>query len=157
VAYNVQLQTSPGQPIAVVRRRAAARDLPKVVPEACGVVWNVLRAQQIKGGRHVAIYLDGQINLEVGAEVDTPFAGHGDVIGSSIPSGTVATTTHFGPYRQLGRAHEAICDWCANHGHALAGPNWEIYGHWQNDWNTDPSKIRTDVFYLLAPSGQRGG
>src|SRR5437763_728362 len=35
---------------------------------------------------------------------------------------------------------------------------WEIYGHWEESWNTDSSKIRTDVVYLLdAPViGQRG-
>jgi hypothetical protein len=27
--------------------------------------------------------------------------------------------------------------------------SWEIYGHWEESWNTDPSKIRTDVFHLL--------
>ena len=35
---------------------------------------------------------------------------------------------------------------------ALAGPNWEIYGHWVDEWNRDPSKIRTDVFYLIKKS-----
>ncbi|MDB5328046.1 MAG: Bacterial transcription activator, effector binding domain, partial [Phycisphaerales bacterium] len=35
------------------------------------------------------------------------------------------------------------------HGHAMAGPNWELYGHWDQSWNDDPSKIRTDVYYLL--------
>jgi hypothetical protein len=24
-----------------------------------------------------------------------------------------------------------------------------VYGHWQEVWNSDPTKIRTDVFYLL--------
>jgi len=32
----------------------------------------------------------------------------------------------------------------------FAGPNWEIYGHWQSEWNTNPSQIRTDVYYLLT-------
>jgi hypothetical protein len=27
-----------------------------------------------------------------------------------------------------------------------------IYGHWQPEWNADPSRIRTDVFYLVAPA-----
>jgi hypothetical protein len=35
----------------------------------------------------------------------------------------------------------------------LAGPNWEIYGHWKDEWNNDPSKICTEVFYLLAADG----
>jgi hypothetical protein len=29
------------------------------------------------------------------------------------------------------------------------GPR-EIDGHWLPEWKTDPSKIRTDVFYLVT-------
>jgi effector-binding domain-containing protein len=149
--YDVRIETiSAERPTAVVRRRAGLRELPRVVPEACGLVWNALRAAQVKGaGRHVSLYLDEQINLEVGVEMDGPFAGSGEVIASALPAGRVATAVHFGPYPQLHRAHEAIRDWCAKHGHALAGPNWEIYGHWDQAWDKDPSGIRTDVYYLL--------
>src|SRR5262245_55148493 len=116
--YDIQLQQQSGHPLAVVRRRASVQQLSKVVPEACGVVWNVIRAQQVAGaGRHVAIYWDSAINLEVGAEVQTPFAGHGEVVGSTTPAGLVATTVHFGPYQQLAAAHEAIRQWCAANGH----------------------------------------
>ena len=59
--------------------------------------------------------------------------------------------THLGPYDGLGRAHEAIRQWCQAHGHRPAGPTWEIYGHWQPDWDHHPSRIRTDVFHLLEP------
>jgi effector-binding domain-containing protein len=149
MGYDVRWETSSGGPIAVVHR-CATRPLGKVVQDACGLVWNVLRSQQIRGGRHVAIFWDGEINLDVGAEVDAPFAGQGEVVGATLPTGQTATTPHFGPYGQLGAAHQAIRDWCAANGHQLAGPNWEIYGHWQDAWNSDPTLIRTDVFYLLA-------
>ena len=151
--YQVRLETIPAaRPLAIVRRRAAVRDLALVVPEACGIVWNEIHARQVKGaGRHVALYLDEQINLEVGVELDAPFAGSGDVIGSALPTGMVATTVHFGPYKRLREAHAAVREWCAINGHELAGPNWEIYGHWEDEWNDDASRIRTDVFYLLAP------
>lgn len=157
--YDVRLETIGGaRPTAVVRRRASLGDIPRVVPDACGVVWRTVRAQQVQGvGRNVALYLDDEINLEVGVELDAAFAGHGEVVGSAIPSGTVATATHLGPYGGLPRAHGAIRDWCANRGHALAGPNWEVYGHWRESWNTDPSGIRTDVYYLLATAGGSGG
>jgi effector-binding domain-containing protein len=150
--YDVRLETVVApRPLAVVRRRAGVRQLPQVVPDACGVVWGVVRARQIKGaGRHVALYLDDEINLEVGVELETPFEGYGEVVASALPAGRVATTVHFGPYNRLPEAHEAVRDWCANQGHSRAGPNWEIYGHWVDEWNRDPSKIRTDVFYLLA-------
>ena len=149
--YAVQVKQLGSQPIAVVRRRAKPEELSKVVPDGCGTVWSVVRAQKIAAGRHVAVYLDGAITLEVGVEVHAPFAGHGDVVSSGTPAGTVATTAHFGPYNQLGKAHSAIRQWCLDHGSRLAGPNWEIYGHWVDEWNRDPSKIRTDVFYLLEP------
>jgi effector-binding domain-containing protein len=158
MAYDVRLEQLAARPLAVVRRRASSAELSKVVPDACGTVWAALRAQQISGaGRHVAVYLDGQINLEVGVELDAPFARAGEVVASATPAGAVATTVHLGPYGRLGEAHRAICDWCAGHGHALAGPNWEIYGHWVDAWNTDPSKIRTDVFYLLQPQEGTSG
>jgi len=152
--YNVRVQEQSGRPLAVVRRRAAQNELSKVVPESCGIVWNVVRSQTIPGaGRHVAVYLDCQINLEVGVELEAPFAGHGEVVGSATPAGLVATMTHYGPYGRLGEAHKAIRQWCGNNGHALAGPNWEIYGHWKDEWNNDPSKICTDVCYLIVANG----
>jgi hypothetical protein len=152
--YVVRLEQHAGQPLAVVRRLASPQQLSRVVPDACGTVWGVMRAQQVQGaGRHVAVYWDCQINLEVGVEVPAAFPGHGEVVGSATPAGPVATTTHYGPYGELHKAHDAIHQWCGNNGRTLAGPNWEVYGHWIDEWNSDPSKIRTDVFYLLVADG----
>jgi len=143
-------EVSRPRPLAVVRRRASASELAKVVPEACGLVWKVLRSLQIPGaGRHVALYLDHHINVEIGVELEAPFAGSGEVVGSSLPTGLIASTTHYGPYQTLGAAHAAIRDWCKDNDRTPAGPNWEVYGHWLDEWNRDPSKIRTDVSYLL--------
>ncbi|HMF15524.1 MAG TPA: GyrI-like domain-containing protein [Gemmataceae bacterium] len=152
--YAIHIEQLSSRPLAVVRRRASLPELAKVIPDACGTVWKVVRSLPIPGaGRHVAVYWDDQINLEVGVELDAPFAGHGEVVGSATPAGAVATTTHFGPYGRLHDAHQAIHQWCADNGHALAGPSWEIYGHWEDEWNNDPAKIRTDVFYLLKTDG----
>src|SRR5262245_30308817 len=125
--YDVRLEQLGSRPLAVVRRRAGLSELARVVPEACGTVWGVVRALRVAGaGRHVALYWDDQINLEVGVELEAPFAGHGEVVGSATPAGAVATAAHFGPYGRLHEAHRAIRAWCADHGYALAGPNWEI-------------------------------
>lgn len=149
--YDVRREELASRPLAVVRRCAKPQELSKVVPDACGVVWAALRAQQVTGaGRHVAVYLDCQINLEVGVELDTPFNGVGEVVASVTPAGPVATTTHHGPYGSLHKAHEAILRWCGDHGHALVGPSWEVYGHWTDECNRDPTRITTEVFYLLA-------
>jgi effector-binding domain-containing protein len=133
-----------------VRCRASLADLGKIIPEACGTVWNVVRALKVKGaGRHVALYWDEVFNLEVGVELEVPFAGQSEVVVSKLPGGTVATAVHFGPYNLLPEAHQAIRGWCTDQGYELAGPNWEMYDHWKHEWCDEPAKIRTDVYYLL--------
>jgi effector-binding domain-containing protein len=146
----VELQRLESVPLAVIRRQATASELARVVPECCGLVWNVVRAQQAQAGRHVAIYWDASIRLEVGVELQGPFTEHGEVVRSATPAGMVALATHFGPYGGLGAAHDAVHQWSRVNHHRLAGPKWEIYGHWQPEWHTDPSRIRTDVCYLVS-------
>ena len=146
----VELHQLPAIPVAVVRRRARPATLNHVVPECCGLVWNALRAQELKPGRNVAIYWDGEIRLEAGVELDVPFREEGEVVRSATPAGQTASATHYGPYDQLGSTHRAIVEWCRAHGYRLVGPSWEIYGHWTDAWNDDPTRIRTDVFYQVA-------
>jgi len=148
---EVQVTNHSGIPLAVVRRQARASELAKVVPDACGVVWSFLRAKGLRGGRNVAVYWDGTIHLDVGVELTGSLPDGGEVVQSATPAGPAASIVHRGPYTQLGAAHQAIRDWCSAHDRKLAGPNWEIYGHWQDEWNTNASQIRTDVFYQLEP------
>jgi effector-binding domain-containing protein len=154
---QVQVAPTASIPLAVVRRQARSSELARIVPESCGLVWSFIRAQQLRGGRHVAVYWDGAMRLEVGVEMTESFAEGGDVVRSATPAGPAASVVHLGPYGQLGAAHQAIRDWCSAHNLKLAGPNWEIYGHWQDEWNADPSRIRTDVFYQLAQDGSSAG
>jgi effector-binding domain-containing protein len=144
---QVRLETVEPRPIAVVRRLASQDQLSKVIPEGCGEVWAFIRGSAIPHhGLNLALYLDGAIHLECGVLVLQPFTDSGSVVCSSTPSGRVATATHVGPYHRLGETHQAILDWCVAQGHTLAGPSWEIYGH----WNDDSAKLQTDVYYLLV-------
>jgi effector-binding domain-containing protein len=152
--YQVELKTTDPSITAVIRGRVPAKELARFVPAACGEVWSFIRAAKLpRPGRHLALYLeDGSV--EVGAEVSGPFTGNERVHCSQLPFGSVATTVHFGPYGGLGEAHAAIREWCAGHDQRRSGIVWEIYGHWEESWNSDPSKIRTDVFHLLnGPNG----
>lgn len=152
--YPVAVQNVEAQTTGVIRRRARSQELAAVIPQACGEVWEFFRASGLpRPGRHVALYLDGEINLECGVEVAAPFAGNDRVVCSHIPAGLVATAAHFGPYHCLHEAHAAIRTWCADHGRTLAGPSWEVYGHWDDD----PAKLRTDVYYLLQPESTPAG
>jgi hypothetical protein len=147
--YQIELTESKPITTAVIRSRVPAKELAKFVPAACGEVWSYFRTTGLpRPGRHMALYLEDGF-VEVGAEVLEPFTGNERIHCSQLPGGAVATTVHFGPYGGLGDAHAAIREWCARHEHRFSGKCWEIYGHWEESWNKDASKIRTDVFHLL--------
>ena len=147
MTYDVRVENLPSRPFAAVQRVAKPNELSRVVPKACGAAWTALKKfPNAKPGRHVAVYLDGQITMQIGVEVDGPFAGDAELFPSATPGGRIAWTRHIGSYAGLRDAHAAIRRSCKEQGHALAGPNWEIYGHWTDD----ESKLYTDVFYLLA-------
>ena len=133
--------------VAVVRGQATQAELKRAIPAACGEVWDYARAERlVTPGRHVAIYLDGSISFECGVEVGAPFSDSERVVCSSTPGGWSACVTLFGPYSELAAAHRKIVEWSRATGRALAGTSWEIYGHWTDD----ASRLRTDVYYLLA-------
>jgi hypothetical protein len=46
-------------------------------------------------------------------------------------------------------AHRTVRGWCAEHGHALTGVRWEVYGHWLED--QDPALFETEVYWQLEP------
>lgn len=148
--YAIELTDSKLIHTAVIRNQLPAKELAKFIPAACGEVWSFIRSAGLpRPGRHLALYLDAQGSVEVGAEVSEPFPGNDRIHCSQLPAGRVVTTVHFGPYQHLKGAHAAIREWCASHGYRCSPVSWEIYGHWEESWDNNPSKIRTDVFHLL--------
>ena len=63
--YQVEVKPVESSTTAVVRRRASQRELAAVVPQACGEVWAFIRSSHLPHpGRNLALYLDGEINLD---------------------------------------------------------------------------------------------
>ena len=109
-------------------------------------------------GQNVFVYhavLDRPAELDVafGVGVTAPFATVDAVQPTQLPTGEVATTTHWGSYARLGAAHAAVVEWCRAHARERTGASWEVYGHWTDD----EARLRTDVFYLLRPVGSTSG
>ena len=96
-------------------------------------------------GLNIILYRSDRIDLEAGVQVQEMFQGSDKVHCSALPAGRTAHTTHFGPYDRLGKAHQAVMDWCRQHALKTGPISWEVYGH----WNDDPALLRTDVYYLL--------
>src|SRR6266567_8752889 len=127
MSYQIEVMHSNPILTAVVRSRVPAGELGHFVPAACGEVWSFIRSAGLpRPGRHLALYLDAQGSVEVGAEVSEGFAGNERVHCSQLPAGRVVTTIHFGPYARLSEAHAALRVWCAEHGHRCSGISWEL-------------------------------
>ncbi len=152
----IDIRIRPALALAVVRRRARPGELSRVVPAGCGLVWKALGAQDVRGGRNVALYLNDAIDLCAGVEAVAPFRADGELVAAETPAGEVASLVHHGPYATLAAAHDAIHAWSRSSGRQLAGPRWELYDHWDAAWDAHPERIRTEVCYLLVPGSGPG-
>jgi effector-binding domain-containing protein len=151
--YQVVTNIVSAQPLAAVLRRVFIRDIGRIWKPALDLVWEFLR-------RHEGLRADGHncflyhhpaqrgtaMDIEFGVQVIRPFEGEGEVICAETPAGEVAMTTHVGSYDKLAAAHDAIHSWRAATGRTFGGYSWEIYG----DWTDDPTKLETQVVYLLS-------
>jgi effector-binding domain-containing protein len=147
--YKISLLTVAEQPIAAARQRTTFKMVSTEIQSLLSGPWAFVRSHPglWTRGHNVAIYWKppAEGSVEVGIQVTSRFEGSDEVVCSSTPAATVAMTSHFGPYSELGAAHKAVREWYREHGHMLLPPYWEDYGH----WNDDPAKLRTDVLYRV--------
>jgi effector-binding domain-containing protein len=150
VRYDVAIAELPARPTAVVAATTTWDAFPRLWPILLDEVWAWLRANGInRGCRNLMLYLDDEPRVEVGVLMLRPLpALRGRVVASSLPAGRVASTSHRGPYSELGAAHEAVLAWCRERGEIPAGPHWEVYGPHRDD----PAELTTEVGYLLGPA-----
>jgi len=150
--YQVSIQRSAPRTIAAVQARLPVQRVKAVFRDYLDQVYAAGRAGSVKlDGQNVFVYRsvpDQAESADVSFGVGTlaPFNGAGAVEPVDLPTGDVATTTHWGDYSRLGDAHHAVIEWCRTNGRRPTGIRWEVYGHWTDD----PAKLRTDVYYLLA-------
>jgi effector-binding domain-containing protein len=142
------------RPIAAISTTASPDRLGSVIIGTLDKIWPVLRSRRVRTGHNVVIYrgrAHGQLIIDVGVEVfgDEVFgnaATDGDLTLIATPSGEVATVAHFGEYSEMEPAYAALERWCAGNQRDRTGVNWEVYG----DWEDDPAKRRTDIYFGLA-------
>jgi effector-binding domain-containing protein len=153
-SYAISLRRAAPRTIAAVRARLAPNQVPVEFTRYLEQVYAARASGIALDGQNIFVYRDavgepGHVDIEFGVGTTAPFAAVGDVRPVELPVGEVAMTTHRGAYAGLGAAHAAVLAWCGAHSRALAGPRWEVYGHW-----TDGELPRTDIYYLLRPAAE---
>jgi effector-binding domain-containing protein len=143
------------RPTAVIASETTWTAFPALWPVLLSEVWDELRGGPARPGRNVMLYLDDAPRVEIGVEAGGPFAGTGRIVPSALPAGRVATTKLVGSYGEIGAAHQAVVDACAERGLAPLWPRWEVYGHF--DETSDDQVV--EIFHLVAaatPSSSAG-
>lgn len=153
MSYRIQIVRMEPTTIASVAAKTTLGQLSKVIREQFDKVYAFLKTSTVKqNGHNVIVYLDDEINVEFGVQIDAPFDRQGETFCAATPTGLAATAVHMGPHTALPKVHAAIRAWCDASGRKVAGPNWEVYG----DWSGDQANLRTDVFYLLEDGQDEG-
>jgi effector-binding domain-containing protein len=147
--YEVHETIVAARPVAGVRAQVSRGRVAFEFGRHLDQVYAAARAGAVVlDGQNIFIYrapTDEQLTVDFCVGVTAPFEAAGVVLPLETPRGVAVMTTHHGAYGGLGRAHAAILDWCRAHDRVLAGPSWEVYGH----WHADPAQLSTDVYYLL--------
>jgi effector-binding domain-containing protein len=149
--HPVRVEVSRSRGIAAVGASLRMADVPQRFAPYLEQVYAASRAGAVElDGQNIFVYHtdaspDAATEIEFGVGCAESFAPVGSVRYITVPSGEVAATTHWGDYAGLGAARSAVVRYCRTHALALAGPRWEVYGHWSDE----PARRRTDVYYLL--------
>jgi effector-binding domain-containing protein len=152
--YDVRIATVQSVPIAAVRSRTTRADLPKAIRSGLDQVWPQIKMRPgLSRGLNVVMYhpsqpdgLGPEFEIETGVQVPGDYVPADPVYLTLTPAGRVVTTAHMGLYDRLADAYRAIDAYVRRERIRLAGPSWEVYGH----WHEDPAKLRTDVFFPIT-------
>lgn len=147
--YEVFEVVVDARPVAGVRATVPRGRVGEVFRHYLDAVYAAAQSHGLAlDGQNIFIYRDGNAvdcTVDFCVGVRAPFTAVGEVVPLETPGGVAAMTTHRGDYGGLADANAAIVAWCRISRRELAGPSWEVYGH----WHADPAQRRVDVYYLL--------
>ena len=84
--------------------------------------------------------------LLIGVLDRQPGGADPDVKAVTIPGGRVLTAPHWGDYGQMRATYDVLHTEVKARGLQRIWMSLEVYG----DWNSDPTKVRTDLYLYLA-------
>jgi effector-binding domain-containing protein len=144
--YTVKTLTTQPTPTAVVAADTNWQEFPKLWGQLLDQVWAFIRIGGAeKYGHNVMLYKDDRPSVEVGVQVAGTFEPQGNVVPSTLPAGEAAMTIYRGPYRDLGKGHDAVVKWCVANNRERTGVRWEIYG----DPHDNEAENEVEIYWQL--------
>jgi effector-binding domain-containing protein len=148
---EMRIAEQPHVNTAVVKTHVTLDELPQVMGQAFGKVYEVAARQHVEPTLPFARYLGfgPEIDLEAGMLVREAIDPDGDVASGELPEGRVVSTIHLGPYDELAQTYADMQRYMAENGLEAAGPMWEVYLT-DPGAEPDPQKWRTEIFQPIA-------
>lgn len=139
--YEIEITETAPQTIAAVKVHTTLRKIAEDIPAGFGAVVSAMGSAGLApSGAPLLVYHD-VIDEETDGDVEICVPVTGEIDGDSevytreLEGGTMAVTTHQGPYNEIAPAYHTLTSWISEHGHEMAGPPREIY---LNDPQTVP-------------------
>ena len=147
-ARTPEIVQRPEQRAAVVAIRGSLGDFPGLVSEAFALtVRRIQESGAAVAGPPFARYFEfgEQIQAEAGFPYHGTLLPTDRVIETALPGGRTVTTTHVGPYPDIGTAWERGLAWMTEHELTPTGPGWESYLTGPDD----PGPPVTEIFWPI--------
>lgn len=149
---EMEIKELASQPIVSVRFKTS---LP-AIGESFGRVFSSIftylgKMVEAPAGPPFAIYYDEEfkeedMDIEVCVPTSKLLAAEGEVGSSVLPSVTIASTLHMGPYDDAGKLWQALFIWLTKQGYRLSGPPREVFIVGPQP-GKDPSEYRSEFLY----------
>ncbi len=149
---DVTIKEVPDELVASIRERIDLAEAGARIPDAFRRLWDCAEQAGHGEGTPGMVSLameDGLADLELFVPVAHTFASRGDITARMLRGGRMATTTHTGPYNEVGPSYATLAGWIVEHGHRIVGPPRERY---LNDPNVvGANKAETEVEFPIEP------
>ncbi len=151
MSYQCEITERVVQQTLAIRTRLAAQNLPQVLGQGYGAIWQYLGelGEPPAGPPFVAYYnMDMQdLDIELGVIVAKKLADKGNIKASEFPAGKFASCLYTGPYNEIESAYRALSQWTEQHGYESSGLAFELY---LNDpAQVPPAELQTQLLFLL--------
>ncbi len=129
--YKFEVSEKPAQPTLSIRTRTKLADLPQVIGQAYGAIFEYLN--EIKetpaGAPFTAYYnLDMEdLDVEMGFPVAKQLAGKDSIKPGAIPAGKQLAYLYKGSYQGMAPVYEAMAQWMQENGYTPVGTAYEFY------------------------------
>ncbi|MFT6850042.1 MAG: effector-binding domain-containing protein [Sphingobacteriales bacterium] len=146
---EVKLTEVPSMFAVTSTGTAPYADIAAKLSELYSAVTGSIAKQKLEiNGMPFAIYHEWGETVKIEAGICTKSLGKskGAIEAKELLGGKVAMTSYYGPYMELGLAHEAVQSFLKNNGMEINGSSWEVY---ETDPMLEPDSAKwlTKVYY----------